>query len=240
MTIDPSTAHPVRSAGRQSRPSTGLHAAILDFDGLIMQTEYAGFASLQALFAAHGTEYHLSDYHHIVGTTNEANDPFALLEQRTGRTFDRARLAAERSAHEDHLNRDLAPLPGVLAVLDQADALGWALGIASSSTHDWVDRHLRRADLFDRFSTVVCRGDAPAPKPAPDLYLEATSRLGIAPDRCIAFEDSYNGSIAAKRAGLRCVAVPHDLTRSQDFSHCDLIVDSLAEIDLGQLSERFG
>lgn len=217
-----------------------MRAVILDFDGLILQTEYAGFASLQALFSSRGAEYHLTDYHHIVGTTNDAHDPFTLLEQRTGRPWDRTELASERSTHEERMNRNLRPLPGVLELLDQTDALGWPLAVASSSTHDWVDNHLRRIGLYERFSTIVCRGDAPAPKPAPDLYLEAIRRLGVAPDRAIAFEDSYNGSIAAKRAGLHCVAVPHDLTRTQDFSHCDLVIESLTGLRLQRLAQRFG
>jgi HAD superfamily hydrolase (TIGR01509 family) len=216
-----------------------MRAALLDFDGLILQTEASGFASLQAIFAERGATYHLAEYLQIVGTTNDALDPYRLLEQRTGRTWDRAALMAERSAHEERLNASLAPLPGVVALLDQAVALGWKLAVVSSSSHDWVDRHLRRLGLFDRFAAVVCRGDAPKVKPAPDLYLETLRRLDVRAAEAVAFEDSYNGSLAAKRAGLRCVAVPHALTRSQDFSHCDLIVDSLAVIDLATLDRRF-
>lgn len=213
-----------------------MPAALLDFDGLILQTEASGFASLRLLFAARGVEYHLADYLHIVGTTNEANDPYALLARRTGRTEDRGALMAERSAHEERLNADLVPLPGVVALLDQAAALGWQLAVVSSSSHDWVDRHLRRIGLLGRFATVVCRGDAPQAKPAPDLYLEALRRLGLGATEAVAFEDSYNGSLAAARAGLRCIAVPHELTRGQDFSHCSRVVGSLAEVDLRALA----
>lgn len=216
-----------------------MPAALLDFDGLILQTEASGYASLQAIFAARGATYHLAEYLQIVGTSNNVLDPFRLLEERTGRTWERAALQAERSAHEERLNASLTPLPGVVGLLDQADALGWKLAVVSSSSHDWVDRHLRRIGLFDRFATVVARGDAPQVKPAPDLYLEALRRLALTASEAIAFEDSYNGSLAAKRAGLRCVAVPHDLTRGQNFSHCDRIVDSLATVDLDSLRRQF-
>lgn len=216
-----------------------MRAALLDFDGLILQTEASGFASLQALFADRGATYHLAEYLQIVGTTNDVLDPYRLLEERTGRPWDRAALMAERSAHEERLNAALAPLPGVGALLDQAATLGWQLAVVSSSSHAWVDRHLRRLGFFVRFTAVVCRGDAPQVKPAPDLYLEALRRLGVGAAEAVAFEDSYNGSLAAKRAGLRCVAVPHALTRGQDLSHCDLVVDSLAEIDLATFARRF-
>ena len=213
-----------------------MRAALLDFDGLILQTEASGYAALRAVFAARGVEYRLEEYLQIVGTTNEVLDPFDLLARRTGRTEDRAALVAERSAHEERLNAALAPLPGVVALLDQATALGWSLAVVSSSTPDWVGRHLHRIGLLDRFNALVCRGDAPRVKPAPDLYLEAQRRLGLRADEAVAFEDSYNGSIAAVRAGLRCIAVPHALTRGQDFSHCERIVGSLAEIDLATLT----
>jgi HAD superfamily hydrolase (TIGR01509 family) len=210
-------------------------AALLDFDGLILQTEASGYAALQSLFAARGVEYRLDEYLQIVGTTNEVLDPFALLAQRTGRTEERAALVAERAAVEDRLNATLAPLPGVVALLDQAAALGWTIAVVSSSTHDWVERHLRRVGLHDRLRSRICRGDAPRAKPAPDLYLEALRRLDLNARDAVAFEDSYNGSIAAVRAGIRCIAVPHALTRGQDFSHCERVVASLAEIDLASL-----
>jgi HAD superfamily hydrolase (TIGR01509 family) len=212
-----------------------MPAALLDFDGLILQTEASGYAALRAIFAARGAEYRLEEYLQIVGTTNDVLDPFDLLARRTGRTEDRAALVAERAAHEERLNAVLAPLPGVIALLDQAAALGWTLAVVSSSTHDWVERHLRRVGLRERFSTLVCRNDAPCVKPAPDLYLAALNRLGLRAEEAVAFEDSYNGSIAATRAGLRCIAAPHELTRGQDFSHCERVVDSLAEIDLATL-----
>lgn len=216
-----------------------MRAALLDFDGLILQTEASNFTALQAIFSARGAVYRLDEYLQIVGTTNEVLDPFHLLEQRTGRAWDRAAFQAERAAREEHLNASLLPLPGVIDLVDAATARGWRLAVASSSSHNWVDRHLRRLGLFHRFDTIVCRGDAPQAKPAPDLYLEALRRLGASAAESIAFEDSYNGSLAAKRAGLRCVAVPHELTRGQDFSHCDLVVDSLVSVDLADLTQRF-
>lgn len=212
-----------------------MPAALLDFDGLILQTEASGYAALRAVFAARGAEYRLDEYLQIVGTTNDVLDPFDLLARRTGRDEDRAALVAERAAIEDRLNSALSPLPGVVALLDQAAALGWTLAVVSSSTHDWVERHLRRVGLHDRLGSRICRGDAPRAKPAPDLYLEALHRLGLRAEEAVAFEDSYNGSIAAVRAGIRCIAVPHALTRNQNFSHCERVVASLSEIDLASL-----
>jgi len=77
-----------------------------------------------------------------------------------------------------------------------------------------------------------------AAKPAPDLYLEACAGLGVDPREAVAVEDSPNGIAAAKAAGLRCVAVPNELTRQLDLDRADLVVDSLAEVTLAEALRR--
>jgi len=215
-----------------------LRAAILDFDGLILDTESAGFEALRRIFSAYGASYTLADYLHVVGTHNTLPALLNLLEERSGRRVAPADFDAARQTHETELNAHLPVLPGVLDLLDAAHRAGLKLGVASSSSHNWVDGFLQRYGLLTRFDTVVCRGDAPQAKPAPDLYLEALRRLGVAADEAVAFEDSYNGSLAAKRAGLWCVAVRNAITRSQDFAHCDIVVDTLAGFDLAGLIQH--
>lgn len=217
-----------------------LRAAILDFDGLILDTESHGFASLRDLFHARGAEYALADYHRIVGTHSNVQDLVDLLVARSGRPCTREEFEDDRERREDALNAGLAPLPGVVELLAGARARGWKLAVASSSSHQWVDPKLRDRGLFAAFDTIVCRGDAPRAKPAPDLYLEALRRLGVTAGEAVAFEDSHNGSLAAKRAGLWCVAVPGPITRTQDFSHCDRAVASLAGLDLAALERDLG
>ena len=81
----------------------------------------------------------------------------------------------------------------------------------------------------------MTRDDVEYAKPRPDLYLEAVSRLGVGPSAAVAFEDSPNGVTAAKAAGLSCVAVPCDLTRTLGFDHADLRVHTLADHSLEAL-----
>ena len=82
---------------------------------------------------------------------------------------------------------------------------------------------------------MLTRDDVERTKPAPDLYLSAARRLDVAPARSIAFEDSHNGSLAAKAASMWCVVAPNEITAGQDFSHADVVVTSLAEVDLAAL-----
>jgi HAD superfamily hydrolase (TIGR01509 family) len=118
------------------------------------------------------------------------------LEERSRRHF-RARVDA-------HL-----PLkPGVVDLLDLLDELGLPRAIATSSSQATVRHHLAAHDLAERFHHVVAHGDCPRHKPAPDPYLTAAERLGIAPQACLALEDSFNGVRSASAAGMMTVMVP--------------------------------
>jgi HAD superfamily hydrolase (TIGR01509 family) len=213
-----------------------FQAVILDFDGLILETESACYGGWRAVFQDAGADYSIADYQQIIGS--EA-DPCALWEERCGDPFDWPAVQRRRREVENRLNANLVVQPGVVALLDQARRLGLRLGIASSSPHRWVDRHLAEHGLLDRFDAIVCRDDAARAKPHPDLYLEVVRRLDVIASRTLAFEDSHNGSRAAKSAGLRCVAVPTAMTNTQDFSHVDAVVPTLAGLDLAAVLERF-
>ena len=75
-------------------------------------------------------------------------------------------------------------------------------------------------------------------KPDPALYRAVVDSLGVRPDEALALEDSPNGVLAAKRAGLACVAVPNALTARLDLGHADLVVGSLADVSLAALIQR--
>ena len=99
-------------------------------------------------------------------------------------------------------------MPGVLDYLRDAHRLGLKVGLASSSSCAWVEGHLVRLGLREYFDCVRARDDVSITKPDPALFLSAVETLGVQPCEAIAFEDSRNGLIAARRAGLHCVAVP--------------------------------
>jgi HAD superfamily hydrolase (TIGR01509 family) len=211
---------------------TSFRAAVLDFDGLILDTEGACYAAWRALFQAHGADYTVEDNRQLVGSVESAH---ALFEARCGRPEDWTPLDGRRREIEAGILAELAVQPGVLSLLDQARALGLATAVASSSSHRWVDRLLGEHGLLDGFDAIICREDVGHPKPEPDLYLEAVRRLGAEPRVTVAFEDSAYGALAARRAQVWCVAVPTPMTAGQDFSPADLVVPTLAGIDLRAL-----
>lgn len=119
--------------------------------------------------------------------------------------------------------------------INDAKRLGLKLGLASSSPRNWVIDHLSRLELMAHFDCIKCAEDVQRTKPEPDLYQSVLKALEIRVDQVIALEDSPNGVLSAKRAGIFCVAVPNLLTRQLALDHADLRLNSLAELSLEKL-----
>ncbi|MEO3755777.1 HAD family hydrolase [Streptomyces sp. B6B3] len=216
--------------------SERIRALVFDFDGLIADTEVLWLAVLTRLYRSQRQELPYDRYLAAVGGTVEDFDPYALLAARgvgpSAAELEEQGLRLFRSwmAHEE-------PMPGVRRLVAEARRRGLALGVATSSRASHVLPYLRQFSLHDAFATVVTADDVTRTKPAPDLYLRAARRLGVAPASVVAFEDSSRGVRAAKAAGTFCVAVPHVLSRSHDFDGADLRLDSLSLCDVDDLVE---
>jgi HAD superfamily hydrolase (TIGR01509 family) len=191
------------------------------------------------VFAQHGTELSLDLWRSFIGTTDHPHWTEVLREQ-VDHHVDLDAVRADRRRHNRALLAELDVLPGIVALLDAAVAEGLPVAIASSSPRDWVEPHLERLGLLQRFRTVCTRDDVATGKPAPDLYQLAVSRLGVAPASAVAIEDSINGCVAAHAAGLAVVAVPSPFLVGLDFATADLVVGSASELGLDVLSDLVG
>jgi HAD superfamily hydrolase (TIGR01509 family) len=209
-----------------------IRALIFDFDGLILDTEVPEFQSWQETFQDHGCHLPLEAWVACIGTSSDVFDPYAYLETQLGCSVDRDAL---RTRHRQRCAALLASqpvLPGVQTYIDDAQRLGLQRGVASSSSRAWVTGHLERLGLLAHFASIRCADDVSQVKPDPALYRLTLETLGVRPDEAIAFEDSPNGILAAKRAGLFCVAVPNALTCGLPLHHADLQCASLADMPL--------
>jgi HAD superfamily hydrolase (TIGR01509 family) len=217
-----------------------IRAVVFDFDGLILDTEAPVLIAWQEAFAAHGCPpITKEEWAQEIGTAG-ALDLVALLQARATRAVDLDAMQERRRARRDELLAAELVLPGVLEWLDDAHALGLEVAVASSSPPEWVESHLERLELRHRFVSVVCCADGIAAKPAPDTYLAACAAIDVPPRESLAVEDSPHGVTAAKRAGLRCVAVPHAITEQLDLSHADLRLRSLADVPLHDVIAELG
>jgi HAD superfamily hydrolase (TIGR01509 family) len=218
-----------------------IQALIFDFDGLMVDTETPEAQIWQDLYARHGQVFPLAEWvHSVVGAAVANLEPVARLESLTGRRLDSKALYAEAQRMRRALQGTLPPLPGVVETLKSARRLGLLLAIASSSPHAWVDEHLSRLDLRNLFEVVICREDALHVKPAPDLFLAALTALKVPAGQALAFEDSPNGIIAARAAGLRVVGIPNAITSLPGPLVSDLTLASLLDLPLPGLLSHFG
>ncbi|HEX2850019.1 MAG TPA: HAD-IA family hydrolase [Acidimicrobiales bacterium] len=212
---------------------------MFDFDGLILETEEPEFLAWREVWADHGVALELDEWVACIGTVG-GFDPVGELERRSTVPVDVDAVQTIRRARSRAMIDALRTLPGVEALLAEAHLAGVRTAIASSSPRSWVASHLERLGLVDRFAHLACVDADHRPKPAPDLYLAACTALGVPPADAVALEDSPNGIIAAKAAGLACIAVPGPLTRALDLSAADAVVTSLDGMTLDRLGRLTG
>ncbi|HET6744749.1 MAG TPA: HAD family phosphatase [Candidatus Limnocylindria bacterium] len=202
-------------------------AVVFDMDGLLLDTELLWHRAETDLFAQHGAEFSWDDKMAVIGSSFDFTaDYFA----------DRLSLPRERGPAlvnemvdlmHAQLRRQVEGRPGAVELVERLRGRT-RLGLASNSPRSLVDTALATAHISDAFDAIVTSDDVELSKPAPDLYLLACERLGVAPTDALALEDSASGIAAAKAAGLTCIAVPQFV--ETDVSAADRVIDSLEEL----------
>ncbi|MGB6421786.1 MAG: HAD family hydrolase [Anaerolineales bacterium] len=212
-----------------------IRAIIFDFDGLILETEEPVYQSWQEIFQEYGCTFTFDLFGAHIGTTGGAFNPLAELESQLGEPLPYREIRQRQQAREMELVLKRSILPGVLDYLESAKAMGLKIGLASSSECAWVTGHLSRLGLIDYFDSIKGSDDVQNTKPNPELFLASINDLGVSPDQAVVFEDSVNGIIAAKKAGLSCVWVPNILTSRLSTDLADLRLESLEDMPLDEL-----
>jgi HAD superfamily hydrolase (TIGR01509 family) len=206
-----------------------IDAIIFDMDGVLVDSEPVHFEATRLLMREHGIDYTWLEEENFFGCTDR--EVFRQLRRRFG-----------LSAHEDELAdawiervvqllpERIVPMPGVPAVLSALRASGRRLALASSSSPAIIRTTIEGLGLLDAFEASVSGRDVAKGKPAPDIFLEAARRLGLAPARCLVVEDSQNGLRAALAAGIPCITIPCASTARQDFTGAAARLSSLADL----------
>jgi beta-phosphoglucomutase-like phosphatase (HAD superfamily) len=217
-----------------------IRGLLFDFDGLLIDTESPSRLAFEELYREHGQELPRDRWATLIGTLGAEFEPYTHLEELVGSPLDRDALDARRRAREDELCELEDLRPGIEEYRTEAERLGLSTAIVSSSSRTWIEKHLARLGGTNGWDAIVTAdGDPERAKPRPTLYLEALASLGLEPREGIAFEDSPNGVRAAKAAGLACVAIPNPATSTLALDEADLVLESLAELPLAELLERF-
>lgn len=203
-----------------------VEAVVFDMDGLLLDTEQIYKRVMQQLCIEWGYEMTHEMFAAFVGIPQTENVP--IYHKFFGADFDVAtyeNLMVAR-AH-DEMSKGIPLKHGAKELVADLSARGVPIAVATS-TGASAYKHLEEAGLHDFFDTIVTRMDVTQGKPHPEPFLLATSRLGFAPENCIAFEDSHNGVRSASAAGLATVMVPDMLDPTDEIADmCVAILPSL-------------
>ncbi len=208
---------------------------IFDFDGLIIDTESADLRSWQDTYAEFRLDFPIHHWIENLGRDPEVFDVHQHFASTAPHGINLDEVFKKRRADKVLRASQTELLPGVLRTLGYAQQNGLRLGMASSSPGSWVITHLQRLGILDRFEIVFTKDDVTHTKPSPELYLKALQALDLQPHEAVVFEDSPNGILAAKTAGIYCVAVRTAYTSYLDVSRADQLVDSLESLALDDL-----
>ncbi|ARP81839.1 hypothetical protein CAL12_14115 [Bordetella genomosp. 8] len=197
--------------------ATRFQGVIFDMDGLLLNTETLAVRALEAAGQEIGVDTPREFCVSLIGSP--ADVCRRLLLERCGGDAPADALFSAATTHLHGLIDDglLELRPGAEALLHHLDRRGLPRVVATSSSREKAAHHLTAAGILDRFDAVVTRDDVARGKPHPDLYLDAVGRLGIAPFRCLALEDSYNGVRAAHAAGVPVIMVPDVLAPTDEM-----------------------
>lgn len=201
-------------------------AVVFDLDGTLIDTESLCNAAGAEACANLGFPVSLEFFESLAGIDDRTRA--ALIEAHVGATVElQAFLAEWDRLCTLRFAQGIPVKAGALELLERLAAAGVPLALATSSRRGPAEEKLLATGLRRHFRTVVTFDDVAAPKPAPDAYLIAAERLGVAPARCLAFEDSETGARAAHAAGMTVVQVP-DLHPTQG-AHAHHVAPSLLE-----------
>ena len=203
---------------------------IFDFDGVLVDTEWAIYQSWVQLYAREGQQISIATYSPCLGAGYSHWNPADYLEKLTGKKYD---WEVETPARQAVLEADLERsglMAGAVELLDWCEEQGIGVTVASSSSRRWVQGWLERLGIYERFAGVFTRTDGYAVKPSPDLFLAAQQCLGLPKEDCLIVEDSENGTISAQNAGLPCVAIPNRMTESSNLTRAAYYLPSLSAL----------
>jgi beta-phosphoglucomutase len=209
-----------------------VQAIVFDFDGVLADSEPLHLRSYQAILEPHGVKLDEERYYQRYlgfddfGALQMIADDFGLMlgdEEIELLMRQKSRYFAQFVAGNDVL------YPGASACV-RALAAVWPVGVASGALRHEIELMLDGARLGDTLKFIVAAGETDRTKPAPDPYLRAAELHGVAPEACVAIEDSHWGLQSARTAGMRTIAVTHTYGRDALLPHADVVVDALGEI----------
>lgn len=216
------------TAAERSPSQHPIHAVVFDLDGLMFNTEDIYQECGTELLLRRGKLFEQELMDAMMG--RPARVALQTMIDYHGLDVTLEALMAESSeTFLSMLTGRLAPMPGLVPLLDALEAAELPKGIATSSSRKFVEHVLGQFGYQPRFQFILSCDDVTQGKPHPEVYLAAAARFGISPANMLVLEDSSNGCKAAAAAGAFTVAVPGGASLRHDLSMASLVINSLAD-----------
>jgi beta-phosphoglucomutase len=207
---------------------------IFDVDGTLVDSEPLHFEAARQSLLPFGLNLAVEDYREF-GMSRGAWNLYEELSQKYKIDIDKERaFTIKKEIFQELFREHIALRPGVLQFVEDLSQ-EYALGVASSGARENVCYILEKTRIEKYFKAVVTANDVEKVKPFPDIYFKACDLMDLGTEKCLAVEDSETGLRAAKAAGLRCIVVPCEFTKRQDFSQADIVLKDFSVAQLRRL-----
>jgi HAD superfamily hydrolase (TIGR01509 family) len=207
-----------------------IEAVVFDLDGVLLDSEQLWDEVREELARERGGRWHERAQRDMMGMSSPEWSRY--MHDVIGLREPPEEISAEVVRRMGDRYRERLPLlPGAVEAVERL-AARWPLGLASSSNRPLIDLVLDVSGLGRFFRATVSSEEVAHGKPAPDVFLEAARRLGVAPGRCAVVEDSANGILAGRAAGMFVVAIPnlHFPPGDEALAEADVVLGSLVEL----------
>lgn len=200
-------------------------ALLWDLDGVIADTAPFHYRAWQMVADELGIIFRKADFNRCFGKRNHEiltdviNIDVSVADQQ-------ALADKKEMIFRELIGGRVQIFPGVLALLSSANEAGWNMAVVSSTPPENIELILGTLEIGNYFNIVISDKDVTQGKPDPECFLLAAKRLDLLPNRCVVIEDAVAGVEAAKKGGMKCIAVTNTNPRKK-LEQADLVVDSL-------------
>jgi len=214
-----------------------LKAVIFDMDGVLIDSEPLHFEVDQMVLRKLNINESKSYLERFVGYTNCAMWQIIQNEYSIEKTIDEL-IELQMTTKLHFLEKsDYKAIDGIKELLEEIRLNKIPMGIASSSPRVFIEAVINKIGISQYFDNWISGEEVEKSKPEPDVFLKISELLGVNPDKCIVIEDSKSGTIAAKKAGMKCIGYKNINSGNQDLSIADLIIDRIPEINVHTMKE---